>query len=929
MKCDDSVFVLEEARTATGLRVRLITGQLGLVRPNGSWIALKPGSGLPLSYDDVLKFKDSSLSIVDLRVIASPPFEEDAAFFDSVGTAPMEIDDDNFAAVQPEEGHFMDVDTQPLELSLNVPTQPLNLSLSLGENLPDIEDSGAPKNFVLTATYVARYFHLGSCKRYLFRTCQRPPKAEVLPNDKGKEEEEEADDEERDAKILTYGEAMLRKGEEFESELRKRLQKEPLLNLSDHLRDTNHNIFNILWNFATKKHREQDPENPKKIWASSISFWPGDLGFERVMCASDNRFFRVGKMEIDFMELTILDDGTLEISIIDAKHSRKMKTYHIVQVVYYAIALEWMLSLPNIQQSLHGKVAISSHGRIFLPDTSTFYRTQSFQIDLVKPRVLSFLREDVPNILNPAFEESDWKSWHFQQGCQSCKHKESCREDAKGLVMSIPYLSSVDYHSLLLLANDVDSLWEMVQKDGQLSYSNSFGTPHRPVLIKALNLSLGENKTSVSPILEALKFQRTVPLQRSCFLLSKEETHYIILSLVQNPEDELLFWGLYDVALKDAFHYGETSDQLGNSLYGSLQAATGRCVQVVVYQENELNLLTEIALAEALCNSVLSAKWREILTALSLDARLLLLEPPPEVMVNTGEVGSVKEHELDQFIVKMGAVPRGDSAQKAKQLQKLLDERRAKWLRCPGMIAVHALIRQSVSTYQPGYFRFAEAVDMLLDEEEKSAETSDLEAIYALLSAASESNLVIEAMKGRLKLVRHLTEKIRTAIPQKFRNGFLPESPRLGNIDTSKRILLGKLSFLKEYEAIVAMQKLREERVTGRGVVIELRALGNRMEKNGKIYRFQVESGLEHLQWQDEEEEEEEEGGGVKKKKKAKAMSYSSYILTPRAVSGIKLPGRGDEVHRFWYDFFFFFFLNSFTEKVTQISNKKKKQKKK
>ncbi|CAG8482686.1 10471_t:CDS:2, partial [Racocetra fulgida] len=81
-------------------------------------------------------------------------------------------------------------------------------------------------------------------------------------------------------------------------------------------------------------------------------------------------------------------------------------------------------------------ISISRKGGIFLPSEDGLKR-QTFSIDL--PKVERFLCKELPQIVS-----TPEVSWHYNSRCKACEFVNECREEAKGTIAMIPYLSKGD-----------------------------------------------------------------------------------------------------------------------------------------------------------------------------------------------------------------------------------------------------------------------------------------------------------------------------------------------------------------------------------------------------------------------------------------------------------------------------------------------------
>ncbi len=176
--------------------------------------------------------------------------------------------------------------------------------------------------FIVTATVVSRYFHLGQCNRFLFQKAAGT----------------------NGGLASAWTDAMFEKGIVFENDIRSSLLRDAFLKEFH-----GKSIGNWLALVELANHAIEHSLSGKKIFASSIRFAPHDNAFETYL--SSSHLFVCATMELDFIELTV-SENTVTLHLIDSKCSSHVKTYHIVQVAYYAIVLEYFLSLSLIRESV-------------------------------------------------------------------------------------------------------------------------------------------------------------------------------------------------------------------------------------------------------------------------------------------------------------------------------------------------------------------------------------------------------------------------------------------------------------------------------------------------------------------------------------------------------------------------------------------------
>ncbi len=134
----------------------------------------------------------------------------------------------------------------------------------------------------------------------------------------------------------------------------------------------------------------------------------------------------------------------------------------------------------------------------------------------------------------------------------------------------------------------------------------------------------------------------------------------------------------------------------------------------------------------------------------------------------------------------------------------------------------------------------------------QQASKLDLVALYELFVDDTTKTECIRLMCERSETVTRLAVAVAVLLKKNdMLKGYVPavqwSAPQEG------KPLIRKLMFMKQYEAIGAMQKLRDDRAIGitKGVELVLQRKTEDCDSNGQCYLFRVESGAEHLDWQD------------------------------------------------------------------------------
>lgn len=762
----------------------------------------------------------------------------------------------------------------PLELpTLEIVVDPLEEPTQV---MMDIEDGDFfvkedAVRFRVSATYIARRFHL-SCDRFLFRACS---KEEAL-------NPAEALEKNAEKLVGAMQEAYLEKGRQWERVLRRKIGKEHFLEeYHEVMHSSNAETFKDLVRVFLTAPTET------RVFAWGVVFEPDHNDFRTYLC--DDPAFEVGKIVIDFLELKRTGMQEVTLIILDAKASYRVKTYHVVQIAYYAIVLEFLLSqLP--EHYLEGYVVkISDVGGVWLPGGTGDGVVEYFQIHLVKPSLWSFLKKEMPQILGmqSRFEEQQWR---FNEACQGCPYNTDCRREVSNdrLVSAIPYLSSADHGSLRRLATDYPHLAYLAAPANYFSL--------QPDVHKLLRKTLQISPLRTSPVLQALFENQPIGQRRRCHLIPASTSvlgnhSWLGMSLLFNAEDQLVCWTLHfrvlfplNVAPRDFF--GTDLNSLGQALSHVLDVNVqhNAAVQLFVFSRQEYDLFVQHALCEIQSDSSQAAIWMKVISLLVLDPKLLLLDATPDLLLGVGGLASIPKDDVDGAISALGERPNAVSSRDLQQqLQSIVEERRKRFLRSPNVVVVHQLVRNTVCTSFAGYFGFDEACSLLGNPGNPKANGLSLESLFELYDKKRVDELK-QGMKQRSSVLCDLVSFVAQAVGDEKLAGYVPKLDAHVPTSVAHKELISKLIFLKQFESVVAQRKLREEREMCTGNVIDLRLVGPGA-KSG-VYIFQVTAGLELLEHHNADDDEDIDD--TDSPSKQKKCTFFEWILfrstTPECI---------------------------------------------
>lgn len=144
--------------------------------------------------------------------------------------------------------------------------------------------------------------------------------------------------------------------------------------------------------------------------------------------------FRVGRSIPDLVEALHQPDG-LSFQISDFKAVQQAANFHRVQVAYYSLVLENLLSVLNQdgnKRTVHSEGAI-----IFLPHTVGLpARREAFPLAPYRRMLHEFMERDLPRILDqanrPYDPSADTPAFHLYFKCEACRYLPHCRTRIEG-----------------------------------------------------------------------------------------------------------------------------------------------------------------------------------------------------------------------------------------------------------------------------------------------------------------------------------------------------------------------------------------------------------------------------------------------------------------------------------------------------------------
>ena len=262
----------------------------------------------------------------------------------------------------------------------------------------------------------------------------------------------------------------------------------------------------------------------------------------------------------DFLYINILSEEEnnkiLDIQIIDAKASSKLKISHQIQVSFYCEVLENILSssLPSLE--LDGfKIQINTTGGVWMPQESVESERRVGEITFFNRNVFKSVLNKVYKVLNNLYGknglDNQSSEWYFSPKCSLCNFKEICSNDTEKhkRIGSIPELQTgtqIWLTGLLSLAkktNQNDELCEIEELDQLIQPNQPLNIQSKtfyPSEQRKLFSTLNSYPNGSSPVLKSILEKKIQNLRSKTLFLANEKSNIeIYLFILNDPKTEL------------------------------------------------------------------------------------------------------------------------------------------------------------------------------------------------------------------------------------------------------------------------------------------------------------------------------------------------------------------------------------------------------
>ena len=400
----------------------------------------------------------------------------------------------------------------------------------------------------------------------------------------------------------------------------------------------------------------------------------------------------------DFLLIKTSNDNRLEIIIVDAKSSSRLRIEHCVQVALYAMDLRVWIERNQLDEA----VFINDFGQIWLPseDREILFEKKIFPLKKLQDRLGDFLKNDLKKVLTG-------DEWMMLPRCSMCYFASRCRQRAiytePTSINNLSYLTRSNYSLIRsffgttdVSSMDLQLLLDPIDSEDQRRLQEIFQLnpkDHSSQLIKAIDTHEPQLKDQTS------------------FLIPKfnENLLLLVLFIIPNPSRlhslTLFASNIYDLSKQNWF-FSEPIVRLSPKPsevvlliaegLEKLREFSPRPCQIILFDEQEkLNLFEQLTLASD------NEHIDRCLTLLSSSENAILLDHPPDVIqtdrfYRSHPLSNIPKDQIkDELIQRYGSMNNNQTtkAELTQQLKQLNDKEqettRENLIGLPALISLH------------------------------------------------------------------------------------------------------------------------------------------------------------------------------------------------------------------------------------------------
>ncbi|KAF8161323.1 hypothetical protein B0H34DRAFT_652731 [Crassisporium funariophilum] len=597
------------------------------------------------------------------------------------------------------------------------------------------------------------------------------------------------------------------------------------------------------------------------FFITGLTFWPPKALLAERFAAAGTEPLNFGLAKPDLLEIKRTQEG-VRWRVIDAKASKFVKTSHHIQIYFYTLCLEYLLSQPFF----HGAISAG----VWLPPKDGFYLNlpsvndiKSISISLLAPALDAFLFRDLSRIIALPHEQV---KWHYNPLCHGCKYESECRPRAQtaGELGTMPNISIDDakfLKDLLRISRDrtsglssrieqltdIEELHELIANPVKLENiaASSPGLVKKSKQILALPKKLRRNNgSSLSPVLEASRTNMVELIPRRNFTCPSQEDIAVVISVVHdpsspNPGGESFCLTIYShkATLPPVIHCPGTEFIL--KLAGLIRSITvlqlgdprGCKTQFYVWSFGEQALIQSHIVNAALTSSAHDHDIRLCVGALAQGASLLQTTFQPLLLsgalLSFLAKGKRNKAEYKACLERLGLSTEGTVEVLRRRIDEAIrklqddpatstqEERRKEFGQLPRIVVLKKEVERQLALPLPGYWDLPQCADILLSSAMVCPSDEHIFTAYKKVDAGDSLD---DLLVRRNQCIYSVLQNLRARAVSSAGYSLLVNEAKILSakfMDVCLEPHLRKLFFMQQFEVLAKLTELWQSRIQG------------------------------------------------------------------------------------------------------------------
>uniref|UniRef100_A0A8H7Y8C3 Uncharacterized protein n=1 Tax=Psilocybe cubensis TaxID=181762 RepID=A0A8H7Y8C3_PSICU len=629
-------------------------------------------------------------------------------------------------------------------------------------------------------------------------------------------------------------------------------------------------------------------DDRKHFFITGLSFWPPKAGLADRFSSFRNEPLTFGLAKPDLLEIKQTDTG-IYWRVIDAKASKHVKTSHHIQIYFYTLCLNYLLTQPHFRNADSAGIWLAPQDGfdVFPPSMDDI---KTITISLLSPTLDTLLFRDLPKIISKPVERV---KWHYNPLCRGCRFESECRPraQAQGELGSMPNISIDDAKTLqdLLRISRVSSipnsgvrLPDIEELHQLVGNTTKFETIAKssPIIVKRAKHILGlpkktrmQNVAAYSPAIEAVRRNNVQIIPRRNFTCPQQEDVAIVLSVVNDPSSPNSNGDYFCVTThcKIANIVLPTSILCSASAIIVELAGLLRLVDAVlkdcgspctsqfyVWSSSEQSLLQTHIINAALTSTSNDQDIRMCIGALAQGASLLQTTFQPILLSGAllkflGK-GKLLKAEYKACLERMGLSSEGTVEilkkrvdNEVRRLQESTapgyQQRRKELGQLPRVVVLKKEIERQLALPIPGYWDLPECISILLPGAEACPSE---EQIFAAYKDPRDAHELGKLLLRRNTCVFYLLNELRNRALSTNGTSLLVNDAKILStqfMDLCRETHIRKLFFMQQFEVLTKLSELWQARIDACPEAPTLEFCNVIQGINGVEYVFRLVSG--------------------------------------------------------------------------------------